>query len=115
MNNDAFWLDRRPRITETCPRCRGCGTIQRSYALAPTEEVRDAPEDAIRTVVVGSFDIWTACKEAAAIVAAAGKPVVFEFLDHTVVVKRGDDPIAVGRAWWHKQYNETPEQTATRR
>lgn len=109
------WFDQRPRITETCPRCRGCGTIERAYALAPTDRVRDAPPDAIPAVVVGSFDIFTACNEAAAIATAAGIMVAFEFLDHTVVVRRGDDPETVARAWWHTQYGETPEQSRARR
>lgn len=114
--SDSEWFDQRPLITERCPRCKGCGEITRSYALAAeTDDVRDAPADAIRAVVIGSFDIFTACREAAAIVQGSARPVAFAFLDHTVVVRLGDDPNLVARDWWQKQYGETPEETRARR
>jgi hypothetical protein len=112
---NAKWFDDRPRRTETCGRCGGCGTVELEYALAPTNRWIEAPDDAIRAFVVGSFDIFTACKEAADIAAVAHQPVAFQFNNQTVVVRPGDSPDAIARQWWQVEYNETPEQTMARR
>jgi hypothetical protein len=75
----------------------------------------DAPSDAIRAFVVGSNDIFTACREASDISRKAGAPVAFRFIDRTVTVRPPDDPTAVARRWWMEEYGETPEQTRARR
>jgi hypothetical protein len=120
-SSDAKWFDDRPRRTKLCGQCGGCGTVEVSYALMPADGVvaalyaADAPTNSIRACVAGSNDIFTACKEAADIAGRSSAPVAFEFLDHTVVVRSGDDPTTVARQWWMKQYGETPEQTRARR
>lgn len=114
---DAKWFDERPRRTETCTHCRGHGKVEQPYALVLAEPlaVRGAPNDAIRAFVCGSWDIFTACREAADIAARSGQPVAFEFNGSCVVVRPGADPGIVARRWWINTYNETPEETAARR
>lgn len=118
---DRALFDDRPTRSQTCPRCRGCGTVSETYALAPyeglvgdPERFEGAPDDALCAFVVGSFDIFTASKEAADLARRSLRPVAFDFLDHVVVVRDGDDPDEISRAWWWKQYNETPEATFAR-
>jgi hypothetical protein len=89
--------------------------VSDEYALAPRDRFDGAPPNAVHAVVVGSFDIFTACKEAVILAARSHRPVAFEFLDHVVVVRSADDPVAIARAWWQRQYNETPEATFARR
>jgi hypothetical protein len=100
---DRVWFEDRPRRTHPCPRCRGCGTIVEAYALAYWDDPLDgAPADALRAVVVGSFDISTSCR-------------AFEFNGQIVVVCGNDDPDQVARTWWLRQYGETPEASFSRR
>ena len=114
-NPDRKWFDERPERTKKCPRCGGCGTIDVGYALAPTDRVIDAPNNAVRAFVVGASSIFDACKEAADIAKRSGDPVAFEFNGQTVVLRPGDNADKVARDWWQKQYNETPEETLARR
>ena len=113
--SDQALFDDRPTIEQTCPRCRGCGTVVEVYALAPSDRFDGAPQDAVHAFVVGSFDIFTACREAVDIARRSGRPVAFEFIDQVVVARAGDDPDKISRAWWQRQYNETPEATFARR
>jgi hypothetical protein len=113
--HDAKWFHDRPRRTKRCERCGGCGTLEIGFALVPADHVTDAPEDAIRAFVVGAYDIFTACREAADIARKASRLVAFEFNGRCVVVRPNDDPTTVARQWWLTQYNETPEQSLARR
>ncbi len=112
---DVTWFHERPRRTERCNRCHGTGHVDLGYALAAIDVVVGAPTDAIRAVVVGAYDIFTACREAADIARKSGQPVAFEFNGPCVVVRPDDDPVAVARQWWETVYHETPEQSAARR
>jgi hypothetical protein len=113
---DAKWFDERPHRTERCSRCGGCGTMDVAYALVPADaKVVGAPKGAICAFVVGSFDIFTACEEAADIARKSGSPVAFEFNGSCVVVRPKDDPGAIARRWYVKTYGETPEQAWERR
>lgn len=114
--SDAVWFDDRPRLSTRCPRCGGHGAVDATYALVATSlPVPDAEPGAIQADVVGAFDIFTACREAAEIAGRASKPVTFYFNGQLVVVRPGADPDAAARAWWIAEYNETPEETAARR
>lgn len=114
--NDKRWFTARPYREETCPRCRGDGQIDIPYALHHEEDpIEGAPEKAIRAVVLGSFDIFTACHEAVAVAKEAKRPVAFKFNDLVVVVRADDDPNKVARRWWFDTYKETPEETWRRR
>lgn len=112
---DSAWFDDRPVRIDVCDRCRGCGEVERPYALAMAQHIKGAPNDAIRAMVIGSFGIWAACVEAAEIANRAYEPVAFEFNDTCMVVRPGDDPDRVYRAWWRDTYGETPEETARKR
>ncbi len=105
---DKALFDRRPR-TSTCPRCDGCGHVVEPYALMPHEHLEGAPADALCAAVAGSFGIFAVCREAAELAGRAGRPVAFDFNDHLVVVRAGDDPDRVARSWWQRAYGETPE------
>ncbi len=85
------------------------------YALAHTDPIEGAPANAIHAFVIGSFDICTACDEAAEISTLAQRPVSFEFIDQVVTVNPGDNPARVARAWWVAQYGESPEDKLARR
>ena len=113
--SDQALFDDRPTRSKTCPRCRGCGTVVESHALAPRERFDGAPTDALLASVVGSFDIFTASREAVDLARRAGRPVAFEFNGRVVVARDGDDPDEIARAWWQREYNETPEETFARR
>lgn len=116
---DVELFDSRPARAETCPRCMGCGSIDAGYALHPWNEeltrIDGAPDGAVLAFVGGSFDVFSAAREAKELVRRSGRPVAFQFLDHAVVVRPDDDPHQVARAWWLLQYGETPEDTAARR
>jgi len=116
---DTRIFDSRPTKIESCPRCRGYGSIRVGYALHPlTDElppIAGAPKDAIRAFVAGSFDVFHAAREAADLARLANRPVAFNCIDHAVVVRPDDDPDQVARAWWQLQYGETPEDTWARR
>lgn len=119
QTRNAKWFDDRPRRTKRCWQCGGCGTVEVTYALMPSDglydPMEDAPSDAIRATVVGSSDIFTACQEASDISRKAEAPVSFTFIDRTVTVRQADDPNVVARRWWMEEYGETPEQTRARR
>lgn len=103
--SDGNWFDDRPQRVRECPCCHGRGQVTDGYALRPAwVPVKDAPDVAIQAAVVGSFTIVDACQEAAEIAARALQPVSFEFLDHTVTMRPGDDPDAAVRTWWRAQY-----------
>lgn len=105
-NPDARFFDERPIRTAQCQCCRGTGAVFDAYALSPAPgAVIDAPNNAIRAMANGAFDIFTACREAAEIALRAHQSVAFEFLDHTVVVRPHDDPERVAHDWWVKQYS----------
>lgn len=109
----------RPERMETCSRCGGHGRINVGYALHPWDDslspLHGIPENAVRSFIGGSFDVFESTKEAAELARRADRPVAFECLDHVVVVRPGDDPDQVARAWWLLQYGETPEATRSRR
>ncbi len=111
---DEALFDRRPVRTSTCPRCDGCGRVVKAYSLMPHEHLEGAPADALCASVVGSFDIFTACREAGELADRTGRPVAFDFNDHLVVVRAGDDPDRVARSWWQRAYGESPEATFAR-
>jgi len=113
--DDVKLFDERPTRTRTCPQCHGHGNVIEGYALAQGEPIESAPKAAVYASVAGSFDIFTACKEAREIAKRADRPVAFDFNDQVVVVHASDDPNQVARAWWLKAYGETPEQTRARR
>ena len=113
--SDRTLFDDRPARPQTCPRCRGCGTVDDGYALAPAEPFDGAPAGAVHASVVGASDIFEASREAVDLARLAGRPVAFEFNDQVVVARAGDDPDKISRAWWQRQYNETPEATFARR
>jgi hypothetical protein len=113
--SDQALFDARPTRSQTCPHCRGCGTVVEAYALAPTERFDGAPANALPAFVVGSFDIFTASEEAVDLAKSASRPVAFEFNGQVVVVREDDGPDKISRAWWKRQYNETPEATFARR
>jgi hypothetical protein len=115
MSADQALFDNRPTRSQTCPRCRGCGTVVESYALVLSGHIDGAPDDAVYAFVRGSFGIFTACKEALDVAKRARRPVAFRFIDHVVVVRGDDDADLVARAWWQRTYNETPEATLARR
>jgi sugar/nucleoside kinase (ribokinase family) len=99
-----------------CPSCCGRGTIAYPYCLSPSPApIAGAPADAIQAFVCGSYSIFEATREASSVAQAEGVPVAFDFLDRTVVVGPGDDPDRVARAWWEGAYQETPEETWSRR
>ena len=109
-------FDKRPHVSETCPRCRGRGSITRHYSLVLNDgPIPGAPENAIPAFVVGACDIFDTTREAAEIATRYRIPVAFDFNEIVVVVKPDDDPVAVARAWWMRKHKETPEQTAARR
>src|SRR4026209_1561569 len=111
----ALFDERHARI-EVCPRCQGHGNIDLGYALSPSlSPISGAPEGAIRAIMVGSFDVYQASREAAEIARRSGRIVVFQCLDHVVVLHPGADPDQVARSWWLLQYGETPEDTLSRR
>ncbi len=112
---DQALFDGRPTRSQTCPHCRGCGTVIEAYALVPTERFDGAPPNALCAFVVGSFDIFTASKEAVDLAKRAKRPVAFEFNGQVVVARGGDNPDRLSRAWWQLQYNETPEAAFARR
>jgi hypothetical protein len=119
--NDRVLFDDRPVRSRTCRICHGHGTVIESYALAPCERERldecfdGVPADVVCAAVVGSFDIFTACKEAVDVAKRARRPVAFDFNDQLVVVRSDDDPDKIARAWWQLAHNETPEATFARR
>jgi hypothetical protein len=115
MKSDQALFDDRPARARTCGHCRGHGTVVESYALVSCEPFDGAPHNAVHAAVVGSFDIFTACKEAVALAKRARRPVAFNFIDQVVVLNPGDDPDKAARAWWQHAYNETPETTMARR
>lgn len=105
----------RPAWGEVCFQCKGHGKICVSYALHPLNvPLEGAPEDAVRAFIGGSFDVFTAAREAAELARSAKRPVAFQCLDHLVIVGPHDDPEQVARAWWLKQYRETPEVSRAR-
>jgi hypothetical protein len=113
---DMNLFDSRPARPEVCPRCQGHGRIGAEYALYPSSNLIDgAPEGAVHAFVAGSFDVFYAAREAAELARRADRPVAFQYLDHVVVVHPGSDPDQVARAWWLRQYGETPEATWSRR
>lgn len=109
--SDVRWFVARPSRIETCPTCQGSGKHRRDYTLVPADHVVDAPNDAIRAMIVGSSDVFEACREAADIAERSGEPVAFRCREHTIVVRPGDDPTAAARQWWLAEHGETPEQT----
>ena len=111
---DAKWFERPERL-DTCACCNGRGTITRAYALEPADLVIDSPNEAIRALVVGSADIFTACREAVEIADRSREPVAFRFNGHTVVARHGDNADELARVWWREEYGETPEETQARR
>ena len=62
-----------------------------------------------------SHMVFCATKEAVELAGQSRSPLAFEFIDHVIVVYPGDDPDQVARAWWMRQYGETPEATRSRR
>jgi hypothetical protein len=113
--DDAKWFSNRPRAIKTCEACGGHGATLQAFALASADYVVDAPSEAIRAMIVGSSDVFQACREAADIANKSGEPVAFRCQEHTIVVRPGDDPVVVGRQWWLQEHGETPEQTIARR
>lgn len=112
--NRALFLQR-PTRKHACPRCHGTGQIVESYALAPSEPFDGAPPNALHAVVVGASSIHEACTEAVALAARARRPVAFDFSGQIVVATATDNPDQLMRAWWQRQYKETPEESAARR
>jgi hypothetical protein len=113
---DKELFDSRPKRVQTCWHCHGSGSVVDSYALVHHDAfIEGAPPNAILALVMGSFDIHTACREAAAIAHQARRPVAFEFSGKTVVVNVADDGDAVARRWWLNEYGETPEASRARR
>lgn len=107
----------RPNNSVNCFRCCGTGRVELSYALAYREdpiEIEGMP-DAIHARVYLGSSIFEATKEASEIAHRAQFPVAFVFQDRLVVVRPGDDPDIVARAWWIGARGETPEQTFARR
>jgi hypothetical protein len=101
----------RPRRMNPCIHCGGSGSVTRGYALAHDGSPDHLDDARIWATVVGSSSIHEATREAAEIATSSGTVVAFEFLDHLVEVRPGDDPDVVARAWWFKQYGQSPEQS----
>ena len=95
--------------------CHGHGQVPVPRWLAPYSEVPGAPEDAVTALVVGTASIFEATREANEIAARGGCPVAFDFNGKLVVVRPGDDPELVARAWWIDFYERTPEESAALR
>ena len=118
MTDRELFLSRLEK-TEACSRCEGHGRISVGYALHPWDDslppLHGIPENTVRVFVGGSFSVFESTKEAADLARQADRPVAFGFIDHVVVVRPGDDPDQVARAWWLLQYGETPEVTRYRR
>jgi hypothetical protein len=113
---DEGLFDSRPARTATCPRCQGHGNVSIGYALHPSSDpIVGAPKNAIHAFVAGSFDVFYASKEAAALATSTRRSVAFQCIDYVVILNPGDDPDQVARAWWLQQYGETPEATWARR
>lgn len=109
-------FDGRKTRARLCWRCHGCGVVIEPFALAPSDnQLEDAPDRALCAIVVGASSVFVACHEAAEIAARANRPVAFEFNGQLVVVNAGDDPDRIARAWWERQYGESPEESAQRR
>jgi hypothetical protein len=98
-------FDSRPARTAVCPRCQGCGNVGVRCALHPWNNFPQS-----RT-----HPVFYAAREAAELAQRADRPVAFQCIDHTVVVRPKDEPDRVARAWWLLQYGETPEATWSRR
>lgn len=123
--------------TETCLDCGGSGKVHKreSFALlTPDEYMRlgsgrseapalsdkygmpagGLPTDAV-VCWAGNTTIFEACKEGVELAAAMGHPIAFEFNEHVVVCRAGDNPDAVAKEWWQRCHGETYEQTAAKR
>jgi hypothetical protein len=115
---DKALFDSRPERVEQCSRCRGAGSYVDPYALLPGSRhelglARHA--GMVIATPAGASDIFECCREAAEIAERAKRPVAFQFNAQVVVVKPGDNPNLVARAWWQAVYGETPEATMEKR
>ncbi len=112
---DEKFFNERPRRTQKCPRCNGCGTVIDGYTLAFTERFDGAPSGALCAAVVGASGIFETCREAVLLANRAGRHIAFDFNERVVVVQPGDDGDRIAREWWQETYGETPEESAARR
>lgn len=121
---DQALFARRRVLRKACAPCEGRGYRIEGHCLhaahpvnpADLRELAGAPPDAILARVGGVSTIFESCLEAQALsMGAGGRPVAFSFNDQLVIVRAGDDPRAIARAWWLIAYGEEPEATWARR
>lgn len=115
---------------EACGKCGGTGTVHKRerFALMTPEEhaphpivldielAADVPEDAVVCKAYGGCTIFEACKEAVDVsLRNSLRPVAFAFNGHLAIVRAGDDPDEVAKAWWQRAYGKTHEQSMQNR